>query len=389
MVRRLGLLQAYDRDSKLSFSNLLKFLGICSLWKMILLLQFWGFGDLQWGKYFVSEFISLRLGAQSVFSVGKFCDSDLELLSEDLLFCQKSLMKRLLLACYTLNRSSSTVDLTKHHTSLINGRKRIYLISTMFRGSLVLSKNDCEDMELGAKLDEENMVIRNKTRLVVRGYRQEEGIDFEESFAPVARMEAIRIFLAYAAPKIIHLFQMDVENCFLQGTLTRRRDRTLYMLLVYVRGYPAIATEKHLKEVKRIFRYLRGTVNMGLWYTKDSGIELTGFSDADYAGCKDTFKSTSGGAQFLGEKLVSWSSKKQDCTALSTAKQNMCLYPLAVPKSFGCGHSDGTLKCFQYNKIPSTVIEISLAISCKPVNTQEKHIAVRYPLHKERVKGYN
>ncbi|GJS13589.1 hypothetical protein Tco_0408061 [Tanacetum coccineum] len=52
----------------------------------------------------------------------------------------------------------------------------------------------------------------------------------------------------------------------------------------------------------------------------DSGIELTGFSDADYAGCKDTFKSTSGGAQFLGEKLVSWSLKKQDCTALSTAE---------------------------------------------------------------------
>nr|GFC88783.1 putative ribonuclease H-like domain-containing protein [Tanacetum cinerariifolium] len=50
---------------------------------------------------------------------------------------------------------------------------------------------------------------------------------------------------------------------------------------------------------------------------KDSGFELTGFSNADYAGCKDTFKSTSDGAQFLGEKLVSWSSKKQDCTALS------------------------------------------------------------------------
>nr|GFC90431.1 uncharacterized mitochondrial protein AtMg00810-like [Tanacetum cinerariifolium] len=79
-------------------------------------------------------------------------------------------------------------------------------------------------------------------------------------------------------------------------------------------------TEKHLKEVKRIFRYLQGTVNTGLKYMKDSGFELTGFSDPDYAGCKDTFKSTSGGAQFLGEKLVSWSSKKQDCMALSTAK---------------------------------------------------------------------
>nr|GFC03743.1 uncharacterized mitochondrial protein AtMg00810-like [Tanacetum cinerariifolium] len=84
--------------------------------------------------------------------------------------------------------------------------------------------------------------------------------------------------------------------------------------------YQAKPTKKYLKEVKRIFRYLRGTVNMGLWYTKDSGFEQTGFSDADYGGCKDTFKSTSGGAQFLGEKLVSWSSKKQDYTALSTMK---------------------------------------------------------------------
>nr|GFD36450.1 uncharacterized mitochondrial protein AtMg00810-like [Tanacetum cinerariifolium] len=84
--------------------------------------------------------------------------------------------------------------------------------------------------------------------------------------------------------------------------------------------YQAKPTKKHLKEVKRIFRYLRRTVNTGLWYTKDSGFELIGFSDADYAGCKDTFKSTSGGAQFLGEKLVIWSSKKQDCTALSTAE---------------------------------------------------------------------
>ncbi|GJU95479.1 retrovirus-related pol polyprotein from transposon TNT 1-94 [Tanacetum coccineum] len=84
--------------------------------------------------------------------------------------------------------------------------------------------------------------------------------------------------------------------------------------------YQAKPTEKLLKEVKRIFHYLCSTFNMGLWYTKDSGFELTRFSDADYAGCKDTFKSTSGGTQFLGEKLVSWSSKKQDCMALSTAE---------------------------------------------------------------------
>nr|GEW26446.1 hypothetical protein [Tanacetum cinerariifolium] len=61
-------------------------------------------------------------------------------------------------------------------------------------------------------------------------------------------------------------------------------------------GTPAKPTEKHLKEVKRIFRYLQGTINTGLWYTKDSGFVLIGFSDADYAGCKGTFKSTSSGA---------------------------------------------------------------------------------------------
>nr|GEW46525.1 hypothetical protein [Tanacetum cinerariifolium] len=86
--------------------------------------------------------------------------------------------------------------------------------------------------------------------------------------------------------------------------LTSSRPDIVHATCVCAR-YQAHPTKKHLKEVKRIFRYLQGTVNMGLWYTKDTGFELTGFSDADYAGCKDTFKSTSGGAQFLGEKLVS------------------------------------------------------------------------------------
>ncbi|GKA89881.1 hypothetical protein Tco_0811693 [Tanacetum coccineum] len=69
----------------------------------------------------------------------------------------------------------------------------------------------------------------------------------------------------------------------------------------YCARYQARPTEKHLKEVKRIFQYLRGTINMGLWYPKDFGIELTAFSDADHAGCIDTRKSTSGGIQFLGK----------------------------------------------------------------------------------------
>ncbi|GKF80277.1 hypothetical protein Tco_0238879, partial [Tanacetum coccineum] len=72
--------------------------------------------------------------------------------------------------------------------------------------------------------------------------------------------------------------------------------------------------------VKRIFKYLKGTINTGLWYPKDFGFELTAFSYADHAGCLDTRKSTSGGIQFLGDKLVSWMSKKQNCTAMSLAE---------------------------------------------------------------------
>ncbi|GJT16518.1 hypothetical protein Tco_0875224 [Tanacetum coccineum] len=67
-------------------------------------------------------------------------------------------------------------------------------------------------------------------------------------------------------------------------------------------------TEKHLNAVKRIFRYLKGTVHRGLWYPKDSSIALTAFADADHAGCQDTRRSTSGSMQLLGDRLVSWSS---------------------------------------------------------------------------------
>nr|GFB54068.1 retrovirus-related Pol polyprotein from transposon TNT 1-94 [Tanacetum cinerariifolium] len=69
------------------------------------------------------------------------------------------------------------------------------------------------------KHDEEQTVIQNKSRLVVRGYRQEEGIDFKESFAPVVRMEAIRILLTYAAHKLFSMFEMDLKIAFLHGSL--------------------------------------------------------------------------------------------------------------------------------------------------------------------------
>ncbi|GKC25857.1 retrovirus-related pol polyprotein from transposon TNT 1-94, partial [Tanacetum coccineum] len=246
--------------------------------------------------------------------------------------------------------------------------------------------------------------------------KNEEGIDFEESFAPVARFEAVWIFVAYAAHKSFLIYEMDVKTEFLNGLLKEevyvgqpngfvdpdhpekvyRLRKALYGLKqaprewynelskflmsksftkglqiyqsprgifinqakytseilkkhgmdkgesigtplatkpkldVDLSGKPqtklttivklARPTKKHLKEVKRIFRYLRGTINMRLWYPKDSGFKLTAFSDADHVGCLDTRKSTSGGIQFLGDKLLSWMSKKHDCTAMSSAE---------------------------------------------------------------------
>ncbi|GJW50799.1 retrovirus-related pol polyprotein from transposon TNT 1-94 [Tanacetum coccineum] len=78
--------------------------------------------------------------------------------------------------------------------------------------------------------------------------------------------------------------------------------------------------EKHLHAVKRIFKYLRGTVNRGLWYPKDSSIGLTTYADVDHVGCQDSRRSTSGCMQLLGDRLVSWSSKRQKSTTISSTE---------------------------------------------------------------------
>nr|GEV27688.1 uncharacterized mitochondrial protein AtMg00810-like [Tanacetum cinerariifolium] len=152
-----------------------------------------------------------------------------------------------------------------------------------------------------------------------------EGIDFEESFAPVARREAIQIFLTYATHKNMVVYQMDVKIAFLNvdtpmvekskldedrkgkavdlshyrgmiGTLlylTASRPHLQFAICMCAR-YQARPIEKYVHAVKRIFRYIRGTVNRGLWYLKDSSVALTTFAYADHAGCQDTRRSTSG-----------------------------------------------------------------------------------------------
>ncbi|GJY02631.1 hypothetical protein Tco_0360783, partial [Tanacetum coccineum] len=86
-------------------------------------------------------------------------------------------------------------------------------------------------------------------------------------------------------------------------------------------------TKKHFEAIKRVFRYLKGTINMGLWYSKDNAMSLTAYADADHAGCQDSRRSTSGSAQFLGDILVSWSSKnaQEHCNINYRAESSPCL----------------------------------------------------------------
>ncbi|GJU53390.1 retrovirus-related pol polyprotein from transposon TNT 1-94 [Tanacetum coccineum] len=168
--------------------------------------------------------------------------------------------------------------------------------------------------------------------------------------------------------------------------LTVSRPVIVHATCYYAR-YQARLTEKHLKEVKRIFRYLNNTINMGLLYPKDTGFELTAFLDSDHAGCLDSRKSTSGGIQFLGgDKLVSWSSKKQDFTSMSSAEAEY------VSLSACCAQvlwlrTQLTDYGFHFDKIPMYCdSKEAISISCNPVqHSRTKHIDVRYHFIKEQV----
>ncbi|GJY25145.1 retrovirus-related pol polyprotein from transposon TNT 1-94 [Tanacetum coccineum] len=163
------------------------------------------------------------------------------------------------------------------------------------------------------KTDEFGGVLKNKAILVAQGFRQDEGINFEESFALVARIEVIRIFVANAANKNMTIFQMDIKTEFLNGELKEE---------VYVsqpEGFVDQDNPSHVYKLKKaLYRFLKQSTRAT--YSKDTAMSLTAYADADHVGCQDTRRSTLGSAQFLGDKLVSWSSKKQKSTAISSTE---------------------------------------------------------------------
>nr|GEV42330.1 hypothetical protein [Tanacetum cinerariifolium] len=351
---------------------------------------------------------------------------------------------------------SSSHNIEQVHRNLskpVQTRRQITTDPEMCMFALTVStaepKNIKEVMADSAWIEAMQEELHQFDRL--QGYAQEKGIDFEESFAPVARLEAVRIFIGYAAHKYFPIYQMDAKTTFLNGPLKEdvyvaqpdgfidpdHPEKAKYALeilhkngmekgqsigtpmatkpkldadlsgnpvdqtdyhskirsLMYLTSsrleivqavcfcarYQSRLTEKHLKKVKRIFRYLRGTINMGLWYPKGSSFGLTDFLDADHAGCIDTRKSTSGGIQFLCDKLVSWMSKKQDCTVMSSTEAEY------VALSASCAQVTWMRTQLQdyvlnYNKIPLYCdFQSAIAISCNPVqHSRTKHIHTRF-----------
>ncbi|GKD11210.1 hypothetical protein Tco_1190895 [Tanacetum coccineum] len=163
----------------------------------------------------------------------------------------------------------------------------------------------------------------------------------------------------------------QTQYCSMIGSLmylTASRPDLVFVVCMCAR-YQSKPTKKHLEAVKRVFRYLQGSINMGLWYPKDIAMALTAYADADHAGCQDTRRSTFGSARFLGDKLVSWSLKKQTSTQILWMRSQLSYYG------------------FAYNHIPLYCDNKSaIALCCNNVqHSRSKHINIRHHFIREQV----
>ncbi|GJX63552.1 copia protein [Tanacetum coccineum] len=286
------------------------------------------------------------------------------------------------------------------------------------------------DPSRSVKIDESSGVLKNKARLVAQGFRQEEGIDFEESFVSVARIEAIRIFVAYAAHKNMSIYQMDFKTAFLnvelkeevyvsqpEGFVDQDNPSHVYKLKKAFYGlkqapracprgifinqskYASEIVKKHglqstdsvdtpMIENKKLDEDLQGKpVDATLYHGMIGSLMYLKASrpDLNYA---DTRRSTSGSAQFLGDRLVSWSSKKQKSTAVSSTEAEY------IALSGCCSQviwmrSQLTDYGFKFYMIPLYCDNKSVMALCwnNVQHSRAKHIDIHYHFIKEQVEN--
>nr|GEU51330.1 retrovirus-related Pol polyprotein from transposon TNT 1-94 [Tanacetum cinerariifolium] len=223
------------------------------------------------------------------------------------------------------------------------------------------------------KLDELGGILKNKAQLVARGYCQEEGINFKESFSPVARLEAIRIFLAYAAHKNMVVYQMDVKTVFLNGLQISQSPRgnfinqskyALESLKKY--GFESCdpvdtpMVEKSKLDEDKEGKAVDPSHYHGSAYRK---AVTCAFADTDHAGCQDTRRSTSGSLQFLGDRLITCSSKRHKSDAISSTEAEY------ITLSGCCAHI------------------LWMRSQLTNYGLRSKHIDIRYHFIKEHIKN--
>ncbi|GJW68020.1 uncharacterized mitochondrial protein-like protein, partial [Tanacetum coccineum] len=173
------------------------------------------------------------------------------------------------------------------------------------------------------KKDERAIVIRNKARLVAQGHRQEEDEFYGENLllsgfqVHQRKMEFISQINNDGDAVMLMTFYDTMIGSLMY--LTTSRPDIMFAVCACARFQVTLKTS-HLLAVKRIFRYLKGKPTLGLWYSRDSPFELVAYTDSDYARATQDRKSTTGGCQFLGNRLISWQCKKQTVVATSTTE---------------------------------------------------------------------
>nr|GEZ27145.1 copia protein [Tanacetum cinerariifolium] len=231
-----------------------------------------GYGDLVQGVVTIKQVYYVEGLNHNLFSVGQFCDADLEVAF------RKS-------TCYIRDLKGNdllTAWLWHHCLSHLN----FDTINLLSKNDIVEEFHKFDRLDVWKlvdrplctnvinlkwlwknKRDEENTFIQNKSRLVAKGYAQKEGVDFEESFAPVARLEAVRLFIAYAANKSFTVYQMDVKTAFVYGLLKEE---------VYVNQPDGFVDPYHPDKVYRLKKALYGlTQAPRAWYDELSNFLIS------------------------------------------------------------------------------------------------------------------
>nr|GEW22855.1 ribonuclease H-like domain-containing protein [Tanacetum cinerariifolium] len=229
------------------------------------------------------------------------------------------------------------------------------------------------------KKDKDQTVIRNKARLVAKWYAQEEGIDFEESFAPVARLEAVRIFIAYAAHESFPIYQMDVKTAFLNGPLKEE---------VYVAQPDEFIDPDHPEKAKYTLEILhKHGMDKGQSIGTPMATKLK--LDADLSGNpvdQTNYRSKIGSLMYLTSSRPDI--VQANCTAMSSAEAEYVALSASYAQVMWM-RTQLQDYGFNYNKIPLYCdSQSAIEISCNPVqHSRTKHIHTRYHFIKEQVEN--